>query len=65
MLVSETRSGSNTAGPYLVVVLLARMIGYSLLGYKEVGCSGFLEAFRKVHNTARVEFRTCVEHSSG
>jgi len=36
MLVSETRSDSNTVGTYLVVILFARVIGYSLLGSKDV-----------------------------
>jgi len=34
MLVSETRSVKNIAGPYLMVILLARTIGYNLFGYE-------------------------------
>jgi len=36
MLVSETRSDNNIVGPYLVVILLARTIGYNLFSSKEL-----------------------------
>jgi len=36
MLASESRNDSNNVGPYLVVILLARTIGYNLFIPKEL-----------------------------